>query len=67
MEAPEQGFDGARCVLVLRNHPPFTSLDINDLCKRMADPGLLFDPWALYGEEEIKSHTHTRYDRFNPH
>jgi len=67
VEAPEQGFDGASCVLVLTNHPSFTSLDINSLCKRMAHPGLLFDPWALYSEEETKSQTHTVYDRFNPH
>ena len=62
---PAEGFNDANYVLVLTNHPMFENLDMNKLVKMMAEPSVLFDPWALYSKEEIESLSGVRYDRFS--
>ena len=53
VSAPEKGFQEADAVLVLTNHPSFTDLDIFALAATMNRPGLLFDPWGAYTEEQL--------------
>ena len=60
------GFTDTHYVLVLTNHPSFESIDINHMAKKMANPSVLFDPWALYNREEIESLSGVKYDRFSP-
>jgi nucleotide sugar dehydrogenase len=49
----KEGFKGSDAVLMLNNHPSFKEADIFALVSTMNAPGLLFDPWGSYREEQL--------------
>lgn len=49
----ENGFQDADCVLIMNNHPVFSSLDILALLEKTRKPVLLFDSWKLFSPEKI--------------
>lgn len=49
----KEGFRDSDCVLMLNNHPSFREADIFTLATSMRRPGLLFDPWGSYREEQL--------------
>lgn len=49
----EEGFANADCALVLNNHPAFGGADIFTLASSMRRPGMIFDPWGSFREEQL--------------
>lgn len=49
----EEGFSGADAVFVMNNHPSYEDWDLYGLIERMNKPGLFFDGWKMFHEEEI--------------
>lgn len=43
-----QAFSGASLVVILNNHPAFSSMDIEELAKEMQTPGLIYDFWNSF-------------------
>lgn len=49
----EQAFDNADLVLILNNHPIFSSMSIVDLAKRMRRPALIYDFWNCFDAQSL--------------
>ncbi len=49
----EEGFRDADAVFVMNNHPSYEDWDLYALLKLMHKPGLFFDGWKMFHEEEI--------------
>ena len=49
----EDGFRNADAVFVMNNHPSYEDWDLYALLKLMNKPGLFFDGWKMFHEEEI--------------
>lgn len=48
----EQGFDSASLVLVMNNHKSYNNLNLNNLLKSMNKPGVFYDGWNLFHDNE---------------
>jgi nucleotide sugar dehydrogenase len=44
----EEAFSGANLVVIMNNHPIFTSMPIEQLAERMARPALIYDFWNCF-------------------
>jgi UDP-N-acetyl-D-mannosaminuronic acid dehydrogenase len=49
----QQVFKGAHLVLILNNHPQFSTLPIDMLAAEMAQPALIYDFWNHYHSEKV--------------
>ncbi|GAB4195215.1 MAG: UDP-N-acetyl-D-mannosamine dehydrogenase [Roseiflexaceae bacterium] len=61
--ALEQAITGASAVLVLNNHPQYRSYTLRELTTRMQHPGVFYDAWGLFAEQEPTCHPQVRYMR----
>jgi len=59
----ERAIDGSRAVLVLNNHPQYRSYTLRDLSARMEHPGIFYDVWGLFADQEPTCHPHVHYMR----
>jgi len=57
----EEGFKKSDAVLLLNNHPLFREADIFALASTMNAPGMIFDPWGSYREEQLTGLTGISY------
>ncbi len=62
-----EAFDGANLVLILNNHPVFSSLPLNKLAAQMAAPGLVYDFWNHYAASELDLPPKIRYIALGGH
>jgi len=51
--ALQEAFAGTSLVVILNNHPVFSSMDIEDLAKEMRTPGLIYDFWNCYNATDL--------------
>ena len=49
----KHAFEGASLVVILNNHPAFSSMDIEDLAKEMQVPGLIYDFWNCFKTTDL--------------
>ncbi|MBI4508426.1 MAG: nucleotide sugar dehydrogenase [Deltaproteobacteria bacterium] len=49
------GFAGKDAVLVLNNHPSYEKTDVFSLARALRAPGILFDGWHMFREEDVLS------------
>ncbi|HEY62608.1 MAG TPA: nucleotide sugar dehydrogenase [Anaerolineae bacterium] len=49
----EKGFISASAVFVMNNHPSYEDWNLYSLLRSMNTPGLFFDGWRMFHEEEI--------------
>jgi len=59
----EQAVDEASAVFVLNNHPKYRDYDLGELTARMRHPGVFFDAWGVFAEQECSCHPAVRYMR----
>lgn len=57
----DDGFRDADCVLIMNNHPFFSSLDILALLEKAKKPVLFFDSWKLFPSEKISKAEGVKY------
>jgi UDP-N-acetyl-D-mannosaminuronic acid dehydrogenase len=55
VDSLSQGFDGARAILFVNEHPDYQSLDIPSLIERMEHPALIYDCWRLFDSKSLGS------------
>ena len=55
--------DQAAAVLVLNDHPRYCELTLQELTARMHHPGVFFDAWSLFVEQEQDCHPSVQYMR----
>ena len=58
---PADGCANADCVLILNNHPSYTTLDIYALAGTMKTPSMLMDPWGMFRKEQLQSLKNVHY------
>ena len=56
-----QGFEGARGVLFVNEHPDYRRLEISELAATMEPPALLYDCWRIFDSRTLESVPGVRY------
>lgn len=59
----ENAVEGACAVFALNNHPGYHAYPLSDLSARMHHPGVFFDAWGIFAEQETSCHPAVRYMR----
>ena len=55
VDSLSQGFDGARAVLFVNEHPDYQSLDMPGLIEHMVHPALIYDCWRIFDSNSLDS------------
>ncbi len=50
---PEEMFAGAHLVLILNNHPLFSTMPLEEWTAKMTKPGVVYDFWNNYSQENL--------------
>ena len=53
-ETVESAFEGVDMVLILNNHPVFSSMPINSLVSLMSKPGIVYDFWNNHSGSSVR-------------
>ena len=61
VEDLEEGFDDARGVLFVNEHPDYKQLDIVALIKRMRPPAVVYDCWRMFDPATVRSLPGVKY------
>lgn len=51
---PAEAFTGASAVVILNNHRVFSQLPLDELCRGMASPSLVYDCWNLFSSAALR-------------
>ncbi|MFQ5801307.1 MAG: nucleotide sugar dehydrogenase [Candidatus Methylomirabilales bacterium] len=51
----DQGFDGARAVLFVNEHPEYRKLEISKLTQTMQRPAIVYDCWRMFDTGTVES------------
>ena len=62
-----EAFEGANLVVLANNHPCFASIGVEQLAKRMASPGLIYDYWNNFIEQNLRLPDGIRYMALGSH
>jgi nucleotide sugar dehydrogenase len=57
----ESAFEGSHLVFILNNHPLFSSMALETLVKRMANPSLVYDFWNHHVPDQLHFPPHVGY------
>ncbi len=49
----EDAFDGAQLVLIVNNHPAFSTMPVSELAVRMERPALIYDFWNTFRAHDL--------------
>ena len=63
----DAAFEGAHLVLILNNHPVFSSMPIEKLASRMAKPGIIYDFWNGFKTANLHLPEEVRYIALGSH
>lgn len=63
VRVPQEGFKGARAIIIMHNHPALGSLPIRKLLALTKKESIFFDTWALYGRDEVAKVSGVEYRR----
>ena len=55
VEDPRQGFEGARGVMFVNEHPDYQELPISELSAAMESPAVLYDCWRMYDSQKMEA------------
>jgi len=62
-----EAFDGSNLILILNNHPVFSSMPIEHLAASMAKPGLVYDFWNCFNADDLRLPEGTGYMALGSH
>jgi len=63
----EEAFRGSNIVLILNNHPIFSSMDVENLAKEMAKPGIIYDFWNNFTDRNLCLPKDIKYTALGSH
>ena len=55
VESVEDGFRDSHIVLIMNNHPSYINVNLFKLISLMQKPGMFFDAWHLFQQNEVES------------
>lgn len=55
VDSIEDGFRGSHVVLIMNNHPSYLNFNLFKLSSLMQKPGMFFDAWHLFQQNEVES------------
>ena len=55
VESVEDGFRDSHIVLIMNNHPSYINVNLFKLISLMQKPGMFFDTWHLFQQNEVES------------